>query len=313
MNVCDERRIERGAADDRQSQSAAEAARGSASRPSRARAAATSRSSHCASPLLDPPAAGRALLEQPAPDRRWRRAPDRCVRGTSRRSAARRTSPSAPAREILGKQRDAARRTRPWRRATAAGSSRRCARTCATAAGSTGKYRPAAPCRSRCRTSTLAMMLPCDSITPFGRPECRTCSRSSPALVGKRRDSAARRRRRQGRSDRRQRSSPAIGTQHIDAAGSVRPPSRERLRPCARALDDQRPRLGIGGAPRDVVRIVVDVERDDDDPQSERGQVERDPVDAVSQADRDAVAGCEAQRPQRRLPAPDQRREFADV
>ena len=66
----------------------------------------------------------------------------------------------------------------------------------------------------------------------------------------------------------------------------------------------------LRGAPRDVVGIVVDVERDDDQPKPERGQVERDPVDAVAQADRDAIAGREAQRTEGGLPAADQRGDF---
>ncbi len=68
----------------------------------------------------------------------------------------------------------------------------------------------------------------------------------------------------------------------------------------------------IADAPRDVVGIVVDIERDDDQPHPERGQVDRDPVDAVAQAHGDPVAGDEALAAKRRLPAAGERGDFGD-
>jgi hypothetical protein len=60
-------------------------------------------------------------------------------------------------------------------------------------------------------------------------------------------------------------------------------------------------------------RVVIDVQRNDDDAQPESRQIQRDPIDAVSQAHGDAVARLEAQRLQRDLPASDQRGELADA
>ena len=126
-------------------------------------------------------------------------------------------------------------------------------------------------------------------------PKCRTCSRSLPAHRRRAPRSAARGpvagRQRSYRRQRVARDRDAGRTSGV-AHAAVR---ADRLG-CARAFDDQRPGLGIAGAPRDVLRIVIDVERNDDEPQSERGEVERDPIDAVAQADRDAVARLEAQR-----------------
>ena len=78
----------------------------------------------------------------------------------------------------------------------------------------------------------------------------------------------------------------------------------------ARVLHDEQSCLRVGGAPRGVVWVVLDVERNDDEAQPERGQIERDPVHAIAQTHSDAVALAQFQRRQRRLPAPDQRGEL---
>ena len=79
-----------------------------------------------------------------------------------------------------------------------------------------------------------------------------------------------------------------------------------------RAIDDEQARLGVGDAPRDVVGIVVDVERNDDQPESKRGEIECDPVDAVFQANRNAISRDQAQHSESCLPASGLRRDLAD-
>ncbi len=80
----------------------------------------------------------------------------------------------------------------------------------------------------------------------------------------------------------------------------------------ARALDDQQPRLRVIHAPCDIVGIVVDVQRNHDQSQAQRGLVDGDPVDAVARAQRDALAGLQSFAPERRLPAADTQRHFID-
>src|SRR5207247_4122987 len=53
----------------------------------------------------------------------------------------------------------------------------------------------------------------------------------------------------------------------------------------------------------DVFRVIVRVERHDDETEAERTLVGRDPVDSVFQAQRDPVARREARGAQKRLPA----------
>ena len=85
----------------------------------------------------------------------------------------------------------------------------------------------------------------------------------------------------------------------------------ERVRDL-RVLDDEQSRLGVGDAPRDAVGIVVDIERNDDESEPKRGEIERDPVDAVFQANRNAIAGNEPAHGESGLPAPDERGDLAD-
>src|ERR1041385_7371823 len=71
----------------------------------------------------------------------------------------------------------------------------------------------------------------------------------------------------------------------------------------AAALRHEQAGAAVLQAPGDVFRVVVRVERHDDETEPERTLVGRDPVDAVFQAQRDAVAGCKALGAQKRLPA----------
>ncbi len=71
----------------------------------------------------------------------------------------------------------------------------------------------------------------------------------------------------------------------------------------ATALHDEQAGAAILQAPGDVFRIVVHVERHDDQAEPERTLVGRDPVDAVFQAQSNALALREVFGPQKRLPA----------
>ena len=166
----------------------------------------------------------------------------RCARGSARRSAARRTSPSAPAStrssaicatpraiDDLGADR------------TAAGSSRRCARTCATAAGSTGtcRRRRAMPrvaagarrWRGCCRATASR---------PSAAPRCRTCSRSSRACRRRQfREAAAPQPSRGRRLATVGTVVAGVGRSTITTGGKARLRSRRTPAPCARAFDDQ--------------------------------------------------------------------------
>ncbi len=96
-------------------------------------------------------------------------------------------------------------------------------------------------------------------------------------------------------------------------SGSV--PPGASLRRAARkpdVLDDRELRLGVGDTPCEIVRVVVDVEGDDDQREPERREVDRDPRGAVARGERDAVAGNESLAPERGLPARDVRLELGD-
>ncbi len=71
----------------------------------------------------------------------------------------------------------------------------------------------------------------------------------------------------------------------------------------AASLRHEEPRAAVFQAPGDVLRIVVHVERHDDETEPERGLIGRNPVDAVSQAQRDAIASRKALGAQVLLPA----------
>ena len=86
--------------------------------------------------------------------------------------------------------------------------------------------------------------------------------------------------------------STTIARQRVLGAASLRKPSRDARSSRRRASRAS----ACADAPRDVVGIVVDVERHDDEPEAQRGQVDRDPVDAVARAQRDAVAGARSPR-----------------
>ncbi len=85
----------------------------------------------------------------------------------------------------------------------------------------------------------------------------------------------------------------------------------QRLRD-ARVLDDDEPGRGVADAPRDVFRIVVDIERHDDQAKAERRQVNRHPGGAVARAQPDAVTRHESLASERRLPPRDLRCQFAN-
>ena len=77
-------------------------------------------------------------------------------------------------------------------------------------------------------------------------------------------------------------------------------------------LDDRELRLGVGDTPCEIVRVVVDVQGDDDQREPERREVDRDPRGAVARGEGDAVAGNESLAPERGLPARDVRLELGD-
>ena len=70
-----------------------------------------------------------------------------------------------------------------------------------------------------------------------------------------------------------------------------------------RRVQHQQPGVGITDAPGDVLGVVDHVQRHHDQSHAERGLVDRDPLHAVLQADRDAVALLEAAHPECLLPA----------
>jgi len=130
--------------------------------------------------------------------------------------------------------------------------------------------------------------LPCESITPFGRPA------GWAEFLG------------------RIRRAGIVGLQHHDRrqgrcfSALADPFGKSRI------LDDQKPRFRVLRAPRSVVGIVVDVKRDDDQAEAERGEIGGDPGDAVPRAQCDAVAASQPFATERRLPARDLARNLAD-
>ena len=186
--------------------------------------------------------------------------------------------------------------TDPGADATAAGSSRRCARTCATAAGSTGRDRQIAPCRSACRPDVgedVAMRQHHALRTPRGAG--RVAGASSPAH--RRRSSRPRVAglRRQTARHRWQRARPSIGMQY-DVGGSGCPAvgaDRRGLAAMREPLDDQQPRLGVMPTHHATFSALSSTySGTTTSPQVQRGEVGRYPVDAVLRHDRDAVAGA---------------------
>ncbi len=163
--------------------------------------------------------------------------------------------------------------------------------------------------------STLAMMLACDSITPFGRPAvpevkqivasvsgaAARISTSAPA-AGRKRSTVAMPAPAGGSSPAR---STTIGGTAAQVAGLAQRGGE------ARGLDDDEARLGVRDAPREVAGVVVDVERHDDEPEAERREVDRHPAGAVARGDRDAVARSEPLAAERGLPARDVAGELA--
>ena len=83
------------------------------------------------------------------------------------------------------------------------------------------------------------------------------------------------------------------------AAAAHRPsPVAQGRRRGARSRRSTQRRLGVADAPRDVVGVVVDVERHDDEPEAERREVDRDP--ARRRCARTARPGRPATSPSRR-------------
>ena len=71
----------------------------------------------------------------------------------------------------------------------------------------------------------------------------------------------------------------------------------------AAGLDHEQARAAVLDAPGDVLGVVVHVKRHDHQAEAERGLVGRDPVHAVFQAQRQAVAALKSFGPQQLLPA----------
>ena len=119
------------------------------------------------------------------------------------------------------------------------------------------------------------MMLPCDSITPFGRPDVPEVKQIVASVaLGQRAERPARAcSGGQQRCDRGQAVCRRPGARHT-CGGNGEPLLRETRARHARAFDDEASRFGMADAPRDVFRIVIDVQRDDDQAQAQRREID---------------------------------------
>ena len=221
-------------------------------------------------------------------------------------------------REIIG---DAARspRANTTCRAErqAAGSSRRCARTCATAAASTGSGPSGAPSASRGSRRRWRGCCRATASRPSAGPRYPTCSRSSPASSsgsGRHLDLAARgrqevvrrrRRRRPRRAPRRHAARPSAASAG-DGAGFAQAAREPHV------LDDDELRFGIRRRTTRRSRHCRRrraARRRGASPSAARSTATHDgPLRAHSD---DAIAGDEPLAPERRLPARDVDRELA--
>ncbi len=146
--------------------------------------------------------------------------------------------------------------------------------------------------------STLARMFPCDSITPFGRPDVPDVKQIVASVSsGRSSHDAFVARRRQKRRHRLAGVHRHPGRNTTIGGSGSRIGKHRKVRGDARALDDRA--AAPSHAPRTMRRcrrLSSTYSGTTTKPEPERGQVDRDPVDAVAHAQRDALAGANPSR-----------------